>query len=712
MLRLNSTLISLEKKDLDWHIDRHHKRQAARSNAPPINVNNSLSKAQGNQQDLKSTNHTRYFPRLSLSAERACLCSESDTALISSDPVPQDSKAFWDKVLAEAGTPTRTQTTSSGNGRMFEPSDDWLETHRSSRASLEESFTDVQDQPDYDELLSGDLVSQQDDSGEENSCQPRHQSSDSFYSAPGVGDDAVDSNPVRTLEEPVLTSPRLSRFTSFFNRKAKTDDLDERSRHDAGCLELDGPSDFYQYHQKSPSSSSYSGLEAEINDGLYGNRRDRRTISSSLEAYVHREDEPETGNASAQAVVPPARALSPPTALPQSVEALRRRSGALPRSPLYISQAAASSSPDKRQEGPSKPFSLDNEGASGLLTQPARRRKTYRPRSLSNSPGDTKNSAADMPYMDGPAVRQATSPNISSLQDVRSNPYLVFMPAESATSEAGIGGTSSRHASNNYLRSSPPNYYAHSNGSIQASPLSAHIDHPTSSPTTQTLFGHYRSCSSGTSPEFSNSHTPSPSRNLSPYAQTFISQTGQRQTSPQLPLPPPFSAAHRIVSFNLSLPSSTTSSPPVITRTQESQISPLLTHNPPSSSSNLPVPSISPHTPRRTPRTHFQIYNDAIPPTHQPQTPADVHPGRPRATQNPFNTDPARVAGLPSRNARPFATPTRRRPVREREVGLDAQDVENVDAVTSEERYSRRWFNAGRRIGGEERERLEGGLGG
>lgn len=316
---------------------------------------------------------------------------------------------------------------------------------------------------------------------------------------------------------------------------------------------------------------------------------------------------------------------STPPQLPQPrpVELFRRRSGTLPRSPLWISRTEISSSPEKRPRPPTDSSEMSTAEISGFLSQPPRRRKKYRPRTETYSYVESEDSMA--------------------ASDFQSSTYNVL--------DGSVA---------DYPQSSPPETF----------------DGPGSSPPI------YRNESTAPSP----THQPTPSfdstRRLSPLATPFGATPRRPVPYPPStsnpfspPLPPPFSATPRTVSFNLALPSSSTrpshhpSSPPILTfRTSPSP----------------------PHTPT------MAIYNDALPPATQPQTPVGLPRNGlpPMSSQNPFGrnpyfTAPAGFGRNRTRNVDGWqgsATPTRR----------GREEQENVTEAVEAERRVRRERGQGR----------------
>ena len=143
MLRLGPTQIRLDAKDLAWHVGRHHDRQARRAEVPSGEVTNRAKRAPKRVEDghVQAASYTLpHRPAF----QRAEDVQERDTSIFSKEPVPGNARSFWDKILADAGTPTRTQSTALANATVIDPSEEFLEHTHSSRASIEDDITDVE----------------------------------------------------------------------------------------------------------------------------------------------------------------------------------------------------------------------------------------------------------------------------------------------------------------------------------------------------------------------------------------------------------------------------------------------------------------------------------------------------------------------------------------------------------------------------------------
>lgn len=215
--------------------------------------------------------------------------------------------------------------------------------------------------------------------------------------------------------------------------------------------------------------------------------------------------------------------------------------------------------------------------------------------------------------------------------------------------------TSPARAQYNHLASSPPELLTNWGQSIATSPRSPYSNHSPASTHSPIEISSYRSNSStysshshlpiayspiNSSPGLNNSDQSTQSqRNLSPYAAPFIPRSAQRNGSPQLFLPPPFSATSRNVSISSAYPPSSPASPHTSPQRQSSNnILPSIAQY--DQSDHQPSISISPTAP--PPPRRIAVYNDRLSPSQQPRTPA----GLPRngvpamATHNPFNTAP------------------------------------------------------------------------
>ena len=698
MLRLNPTQLRLDARDLPWHMDRHNERQTLRAIAPPVNAFSKVSGPKRKPHDVRSHQPPYAFTQTPASNTTEVIDKLEDL-IISKEPIPHDSRSFWDRVLADAGTPTRTQTTSLGSVTVMEPSDSFVENNHSSRASFEDDYTNWQDDDENEAHYSDDLRSPFHDTEADVSSQwPVPSSSGSLDSTsfdPSIDANKADKEQKLPLEKAVQTTSAKRRLSfnnfNFFRRKVTPDldgSLEINDHRYPSNRDVDSNHKVLSTHDRSSSDSSSSSGEGDLRDGMYGSRRDRRTISTNLEACVNDRSDAE-GAASAQSSSEAAsRSLLPKMAIPRQSEDVRRHASGLPRSSLYISQAAMSSSPHKAPETIAS--SSEIPASEGLLAFPPRRRKKYKPRSESYpfvSSEDLEMSA--LPQLDGPSTSQSSLVDLPSL--TVSYPSTHDMITDSppgirawnyhpvGASPAGIPNHQHYNTGGSHSQTQSTYEWSSSHESYQDS-VEIRSYRSLSS------MGSYHTRIASSHSQMGTGHSTPSRRNLSPFAETFVPRSARRHPSPQLSLPPPFSATPRNLSMTSVFPSSSAS---------------------PNTPPSRPLSSISPIP---HPHAHVPVYNDNISPTTQPQTPAELSRNRrpPLAIQNPFNTAPARPQGLTARDERladwqTFRTPTRGPSARTR-VYRD-YDQENIGAVDAEERRLRRQIAAGLRMGREEMER-------
>lgn len=732
MLRLDLSRIQLEKKDLEYHKNTYHLRQNIRLHGHPVAGSTSASsKAHKRNKISKSSVSQSLKAKLSASPVKV-LASEQhpDDTLISQDPVPRGSRVFWDKVLAEAGTPTRTRTTGSGNGTIFEPSDEWLETNRSKRASIEEAVDQISNAEEGHVLNDHTRVF----------IPEMHEVSslDSFPATRTPNHCVTDDSVSISLESNKQQQSSRSRFSSFFQRKIKpitnTESTQTQESADVG---LDGHnSDLHPDYDRIVSASQNTLHGGLLGDRLYGSRHDRRTISASLDMAAMHDDIQVSSLHSDR--ISPNQSSSSAVSLPLPLDSLQRLPNTPPRPPLYISHGGTSSCSAKSEDVPVCASSLPMAASPSLLSLPPRRRRTYRPRSetysfaLSEASISASGAAQihiqpssptwsgmpramnslSSPYFPSTSTGSPLSPKPTVHAEDRLPSTNFFDTPPAVTSlHHSVRGLGSRSSSRIELPGNPFNL-SQSGYNSRSSSNTRHLPAAIRSMPRVSVRGEsYRSASHGTFASNGSSPSISSHRNLSPHALPFIPRsTHARNLTPQYPLPPPFSATARAVSYSRDMPSSTPSNAEL----SNPQISP---QTPPPSQRSM-AGSI-PSTP---PRSTFAIYNDTRPPNTQPQTPADLNC---RFPLNPFNTAPARsrtsfppsptadqttalwqIRDLPVRGR---ATPTRPqgRVHPARMEAIVSHDGENADAITTDERESRREWNARVRIGREEQRRLE-----
>ncbi|MCJ1297756.1 hypothetical protein MMC08_000544 [Hypocenomyce scalaris] len=594
MLRPPPTQIGLNTRDLLWHADRHHSRQNRRASGYPSETTYPSTKAPASTANHHHTKLAYRFLRPP-SGNRNAFTRGLDDAPISGEAVPQDSRLFWDGVLANA------QLSSPSSRTLFaQPSFDSLESGDPSGNSFE------------DHVGSSPTLSVRAESEDEDNLAPnsRHGiegisysesylSSESTHSSNAVEQESFDQR--NSLEEAHQQPSSKRRLTlrNFYRKSCQGSSKDETSldRYSSTHNDLDGSADQTPPHHRYWPRSSGTDLEPSAKLDAYRSRRGRRTDQSTFEVDTNVEEDMDALNPSSP-ISEPDDQSTPPLALPRSLEMVMRRSSGMPRSPLYISQAAASSSPEKRARSPTGSTDVAAAIDASFLARTPRRRRIYKPRNESYS----------FLASEASQVLEVIIPGDEDGDD--GLPTLVGEPQEGTPSAT-----------------------------------------PASSPPEQ--IGTYRGAPINSSPI----RFP--------------------------PLPGPFSATPRTVSFNLALSSSSPRNP-FATSSVASTSSPVASSTPPTRtqarspaiptpnfhrSSAPPWPSTTPPPcltlnynptpsppPPMTPHRSMTVYNDSIPASSQPQTPVNL---RTHGVVRPNLTAPAGLVG--GRRRYRDATPTRRR---------------------------------------------------
>ena len=747
MLRLSPTCISLEPRDLVWHEERHQRRQAERkrvNNAAAIIASSELS---------PRTRKTRQF---GLTIRPAPPSVQEDIPnglpILSPQPVPQGSRAFWDQVLADAGTPTRTQTIGSQNARIIKPSEDFFGSNRSSRASLADSDSDSLFDLDQGNLLPG----------AQSSSVVRRKDLNKHYGTSFESLHSVRRNEAGEIDseahdpDQARRSPIRERIVAIFRRQNK---------------QIDGPSD-----RRGPLPSPADSSTDEAPD-------DRQICSANWVAHVE-EELPMEGNLGRPAmsvdnaagktpilpygvarVSPGLGLLSQPPRRRQ--RAYRRRS----RSYSYIvsEDSQTFSLPQYDGLGASPP-TVDNHfspvqsvGLVGNIGHSPNSGSQDRP-TIAHSPFTPDQFTPSRP-VSSRAPSQASLPAYVSLANgdsLRVSSYLSLHSGSgqsvhstqmhSPLSQTPLISPSNQHSSRHSSLSLPPPF------SATCRNVSIHEALPTVNPPQPSVEGRQSAQHGLRAPQYTAVNDPAPpllrsqtSTHVAPLSieigqlRISIDQTDTSRTSSLDPLALPFSP--RAPSPN---PSSTNDTN--LASSANIQL-------PPTQAPSTPIPRSSHPKYHRTPS--LAVYNDALPPSTQPQTLADLSRRSTRlATSNPFSAPPRSNRSTswtrPAAFVRaPPTTPTRdTRAMREwigyasyyerldrgerdavgmigeerdgsRDGGMISgdrvggsisrsrtagQDLENEGRVTPEERAWRRRRDLAMGMGREEIERTRGGL--
>ena len=143
MLRLNPSTIQLDNRDLEWHVTRHsHRLRTGFSNVSDRSTRRAdTSDSQGRRIGVTTPHSWRGEPAVPSRSNRND--SSDKDALVLKYPVPHDSKAFWDRVLAEAVTPVRREAVTPLGGYANHPEEEVLEHENPQKLSLGENSVGV-----------------------------------------------------------------------------------------------------------------------------------------------------------------------------------------------------------------------------------------------------------------------------------------------------------------------------------------------------------------------------------------------------------------------------------------------------------------------------------------------------------------------------------------------------------------------------------------
>lgn len=373
MLRLAPTQITLGSRDLTWHTERHNNRRDREDQHASHSIEVTRSPVRGPQSVEQPFSILPYLSPHLLPGNEPVTTDDSDTALISRQPVLRGSRAFWGNFLAEAGAPTGTQVqTVERRPRIIEMPRDSQETIRSSKGSIEEDlpgstgpYHDAIDinhpqnpsnEPEKTLELQSRFSSESDTSLEE------YDSKDELL----VGNNSPEG--LRQFNLPIRSSS-MSSYGGRFLRSTSQDDLAFNSPRSSDHAGLDGYSDSVPaHHDHQRKRVSTTSVKSEYNAA--------RSIAQT----------PRIATGPFSDTTPlPENPRSPQLPPPRSVDSFRLRSdSSLPRSSLCISQVPGSSSPEKRPR-PTANSSPENSSSetvgepSGMLAEPPRRHKKYKP---------------------------------------------------------------------------------------------------------------------------------------------------------------------------------------------------------------------------------------------------------------------------------------------------------------------------------------------
>ncbi|MCJ1239823.1 hypothetical protein MMC14_007821 [Varicellaria rhodocarpa] len=374
MLRLPATQIDLGHRDLRWHTTRHFER-LAHYEKPASKV-----KAPRVHAGIQSPVSPRFL-NLPLFPTTVAPTLDID-GIISPEPVPRDSQSYWESVRANS----ETQREASLNLEHLLDKSHQSHVQATQRAvSSQENLHMLEDPEDghsedlqehsTDDSPTRGLSDQSYEAGERAQVDPEQCPSSSSHALQGVLDNEVMAEhnqeapnlPEASEGDKPVAEPRHHRSFFRIRRRRPRDNPEDASQDRSDVshyLNVDGPADIITnngiYRARSPDNN----FDIPIR-GSHDIPDHQRTSPVSSYAQADYEETPRTRLESSLVNEPDDFSDSPPFLLYRSFDRLRAGSTVLPRSPLYISQAAVSSSPERQ----AVPQSVSSQGSSVEVDQ-------------------------------------------------------------------------------------------------------------------------------------------------------------------------------------------------------------------------------------------------------------------------------------------------------------------------------------------------------
>jgi len=727
MLRLPPSQIDLGPNDLSWHLQRLRRRQIERAAGFPTEITHT-------QQDIRPYSQGQrgslsyHFPHPPSTRIRNVISSVPNDSIISEESVPQDSRLFWDGVVAEAGNPLWDlhRDSSSGASQLVaaDTSDASAENIDPTALSDQESLEHVHSQEyssldgEYADYLAG---------SEENPSVHSWHSSEPGQSDPGEDNYYMDQSGQEEENENCLGAVNHSRLIESEKAAPQSveENLSDLQRRFFDQMDLGGSAD-----RRIRRRTRHLPLTAELDiDPLPGSVI-RRTGLSVMGDDSTVDDEIQ---APSSPLISPSNGTTSPSP-PQGIETYRHRTATLSRSRLHISHTAVSSSPEKRGRAQDS-TSVDTAQDSSLLAHPPRRHKNYKARSESYSLVGSEverdvTSTYEDPMPDGaPTELPSSPPELIGFYDGasvlhHSSPYR-DLSQHSLPYDLSLQRSISRHLSTgihitpilprNQLRNVaepspglplnvlPPPF------SASERTVSFNLTLPSSSPTSQHSSPLSISLGSAYILEDEAASTRLPS---------LSTRSSLPSVRPQRSQEAVFQARLSELNHTIAYHASETYQYPTPGRRSQYRIrTPITIPRQPQSQRYVPSPS---PRPPMTPHRGMRVYDDRLPAYSQPQTPANIrrHRTADAAFTAPARFARSRVVTPTSRPRRGTRTPSSRMgrrglgrsdsPVMQSSLLID-EDQENISVDEELERRMaalRSW----RSLGNREREEREGRL--
>ncbi|KAL8793024.1 MAG: hypothetical protein Q9195_004335 [Heterodermia aff. obscurata] len=532
MLRLRPTQITLNPRDTEWHQVRHENRQGLRARGQLVSVTTTQLPHDHSSPQLDEGLLPYGFPRPPSSQLPSI--QGLQLPLFATD---EERQRYWSRIGAETGGHPQMRSVISGRPNMINNSPSSQSMMEASSASFESDDGSVQELDDPGNNESNYTLRSQDSDGDDREDESKgHSEGDSPIRSTvesGHHHEAHESQ----VDSAVVQSPHTTRrrriSLPFRRRRASRRDTPEhisQIQRQTENIDFDGSSDRYPHDDdpgsaQSAAESQYTTAHSSLSEDL-GPAQELQDNSSVLESNdLEVEHITERLEASSPFNDTPDQSTTMSLPQPRPLSIIRRPAG-LPRSPLYISQEAVSSSPEKRPRPDDDGVEL-SESLEALSIHP-RRSKRYKRRSQS------------YPYMQSEADNAHSSQNDGSTQDhhhsTRSDLPNVQLPVSTdddshllnpQASNSSLHSASYGSSVNSFTDSSP----THRSLSPLATPFTPrHIRSPMQPPLPPYAFSAVRRTVSFASPSNSSSRSPtSPSRFQTP---PYNRRVGRLRTPP------------------------------------------------------------------------------------------------------------------------------------------------------------------------------------
>ena len=380
MLRLPATQIDLGHRDLKWHTTRHFERLA--------HYEKSLSKVKAHRVhagiQIPVSPHVLNLPIFPATVAPTLDIDD----IISPEPVPRDSQSYWESVRANSKTRCEAslnlEYVLDKSRQSHVPATQRAVGSRENLLTLEDCedgrYENLQEHSTNDSLTRR-FSDQSSEAGERAEVDSEQCPSFSSHVLQGVLDNEVTAEhnkkppelPEASEGDRPLAGPRHHRSFFRIRRRRPRDDPEDASqdRNDISHYpNVDGPTDII-----SDNGTNVISPDTNIDIPVRGSHDipdHQRPSPVSPYAQADYEEKPRTLMESSPVSEPDDFSDSPLFPLYRSFDQLRAGSTVLTRSPLYISQAAASSSPE-RQAGPRSVSGQESLVEVGQLSLPKHR---------------------------------------------------------------------------------------------------------------------------------------------------------------------------------------------------------------------------------------------------------------------------------------------------------------------------------------------------